>query len=98
MRPQPQPEAAAAAGHAAGMDRRAAMISPLLALCSLALSGRSAQASPINPAETAVTLPDAITWKAWNGAPPGSAEIATLPGSLDAPGPTSYSCAGTRGS
>lgn len=74
--------AALPSGDAPCPIRRAALLAPLLAV----LAGK-AQGSPINPAQTAVTLPDAIAWGPWNGAPPGSAEVATLYGGLDKPGP-----------
>ena len=76
-----------------GMDgaahpaRRALLLAPFLAALSGLLAGRGAEASEINPAQTAVTLPDAFKWGPWNGAPPGSAEVATLYGGLDQPGP-----------
>jgi len=47
----------------------------------------AAQASKINPSETAITLPDEIRWVAWSGLPPHSGEMATLYGGLDKPGP-----------
>lgn len=67
--------------------RRELLLAPLLAALPLAMSGATAQASPINPAETQVTLPDTIRWLAWSGGPPHSGEVATLYGALDKPGP-----------
>jgi len=64
--------------------RRSLLIAPLLAALPLGLSAGSAKA--INPSETQVTLPDQISWTAWTGGPPHSAEIATLFGGLDKPG------------
>lgn len=59
--------------------RRSLMLAPLLAALPLALSGAAADASGINPHETAVTLPAAIKWPArQNGFPPHSSEMATL--------------------
>ena len=69
------------------LARRMALLAPLLAAFPAAALTGNAHATPINPAQTAVTLPDAIAWTPWNGAPPGSAEVATLHGGLDKPGP-----------
>jgi hypothetical protein len=67
--------------------RRELLIAPLLAALPLAMLGETARAGQINPAETAITLPDAIAWSAWSGGPPHSGEVATLYGGLDRPGP-----------
>ena len=53
------------------LTRRAMLIAPLLAALPLALPGAMARAGEINPAETAITLPDAIEWSAWSGGPDG---------------------------
>src|SRR5438874_8076529 len=65
--------------------RRSLMLAPLLAALPFGLSAGSAQA--INPSETQVTLPDQIKWTGWSAGPPHSAEMATLFGGLDKPGP-----------
>jgi hypothetical protein len=71
-----------------GATRRRLMLAPFLAALPLALSGTAALASPINPSQTQVTLPDAINWSGWiNGFPPHSGEMATLYGDLNKPGP-----------
>ncbi len=67
--------------------RRNLLIAPLIAALPLAISNATAQAGQINPAETAITLPDAIKWSEWNAGPPHSGETATLYGGLDNPGP-----------
>jgi hypothetical protein len=66
--------------------RRELLLSPLLAALPLVL-GTAAQASQIDPAETQVTLRDAIGWSAWSGGPEHSRDVATLYGGLDKPGP-----------
>jgi hypothetical protein len=40
-----------------------------------------------NPSETQITLPDQIKWTAWPAGPLHGAEMATLFGELDKPGP-----------
>jgi hypothetical protein len=68
--------------------RRNLLLTPLLAALPLALSGTTAVASPIDPSQTQVTLPDAIKWSGWiNGFPPHSGEMAPLYGDLNQPGP-----------
>jgi hypothetical protein len=66
--------------------RRALLVTSLICGLPLAASG-TAQASKLDPAETAITRPDAIRFVAWSGAPPHSGEMATLYGGLDTPGP-----------
>ncbi len=70
-----------------GPTRRTLVLAPLLAAMPLALLPRVASARQINPAETQVIEPDAIKWSAWTEGPPKSAEMATLYGGLDQPGP-----------
>ena len=70
-----------------GSTRRGLLIAPLLAALPLAIMSTPARAGKIDPAETAVTLPDAVTWSAWTGGPPHSGEVATLYGGLDQAGP-----------
>jgi hypothetical protein len=68
--------------------RRELLIAPLFAAVTLAMLDASARAGQINPAETAITLPDAIQWNNWiSGFPPHSGEMATLYGGLDKSGP-----------
>jgi hypothetical protein len=68
------------------LTRRALLLGILLGGLQLAASGTTAQASAINPSETQITLPDAIKWTTWSGAPPHGGEMATLYGGLDKPG------------
>jgi hypothetical protein len=74
--------------HAIGSTRRDMLVAPFLAaLPPLVLLDATARAGQIDPAETAITLTDAIKWSAWSGGPPHSGEVATLYGGLDTPGP-----------
>jgi hypothetical protein len=73
--------------HAICPMRRGLLLAPFLAALPLELVGETARAGQINPAETAITLSDAIKWSAWSGGPPHSGEVATLYGGLDRPGP-----------
>jgi hypothetical protein len=83
-----QRDALPSIAEALGQDatRRGLLLAPLLAALPLALP-LDARASGIDPAQTAVTLPDAIRWTPWQGLPPHSGEVATLYGGLDKPGP-----------
>jgi hypothetical protein len=65
--------------------RRRVLLASLLAALPIGLSAERAEA--INPGETHVTLPDEIKWTAWTAGPLHSAEMATLYGRLDSPGP-----------
>ena len=67
------------------VDRRDLLLAPLLAALPMALIG-SAQASPLNPAQTMVTLPDQIVWKTRPDWPEHSNAQATLFGDTDKPG------------
>jgi hypothetical protein len=67
--------------------RRALLLASLLAGLPLGLSGKAALASPLNPSETIITMPDAIHFEPWSEAPPHSGELATLYGGLNKPGP-----------
>ena len=69
------------------ISRRTLLLAPILASVPLALGLSTAEASVIDPAETAVTLPDAIRFVPWSGGPAGSGEVAQLYGGLDKPGP-----------
>jgi hypothetical protein len=66
--------------------RRALLLASLFAGLPLAGSG-TALASPLDSSQTAITLPDAISFVPVSGAPPHSGAMATLYGGLDAPGP-----------
>jgi hypothetical protein len=67
--------------------RRTLLLAALVAGLPLTASSGAAKASRLNPDETIVTLPDAIRFVAWSGAPPHSGEMAALYGGLDKPGP-----------
>ena len=67
--------------------RRMLLLAPLIASLPLVLKTSAARASQIDPAESAVTLPDAIKFVPWGGGPAGSGEMAALYGNLDKPGP-----------
>lgn len=67
--------------------RRVMLLAMLAAGLPLAASTRPAKASKLDPAETVITLPDAIKFVAWSGAPARSGEMATLYGGLDQAGP-----------
>ena len=68
-------------------SRRSLVLTPLLSAFS-ALLATSAQAETINPTETQITRSEAIKWSSWlPGFPPDSAQMATLYGGLDNPGP-----------
>ena len=75
------------AGLVACRDACATRRQLLLAPLPRAVLATAAQASKINPSETAITLPNEISWVAWSGLPPHSGEMATLYGGLDKPGP-----------
>jgi len=81
------PTAARALGDNIASTRRELLLAPLLAALPLALSARATHASPIDSAETQITLPDDIRWSAWSGGPPHSGDVATLYGGLDKRGP-----------
>jgi hypothetical protein len=76
-----------AANHDVVPTRRTLLLASLMAALPLAASGRAALTSPLNPAETIITLPDAIKFVPGTGAPAHSGEVATLYGGLDKPGP-----------
>ena len=69
------------------LSRRALLLGILSGGLQLAASGTIARASAIDPSETQITLPDAIKWTMWSGAPRYSGQMATLYGGLDKPGP-----------
>jgi hypothetical protein len=68
-------------------SRRALLVASLLATVPLMMRGTTARADQINPAETAITLRDAVKWSDWSDGPPQSGEMATLYGALNRPGP-----------
>jgi hypothetical protein len=69
------------------LSRRALLLGILTGGLQLAASSTIARATAIDPSETQITLPDAIKWTTWSGAPPHGGEMATLYGGLDKPGP-----------
>ena len=64
--------------------RRDLLLTSLLAALPLNLAG--AAASPLNPAQTIIKLPDALPWETQSTFPPGSADISPLTGDSTAPG------------
>jgi hypothetical protein len=58
--------------------RRALLLASLFAGLPLVGAGTAALASPLDPSQTAITLPDAISFVPWSGAPPRSGAMATL--------------------
>ena len=71
----------------ADTSRRTVLLAPLLASLPIAIGAIPARASIINPSETTLTLPDAIRFVPWSGAPPKSGDMARLYGDLNARGP-----------
>ncbi|HME20013.1 MAG TPA: cupin domain-containing protein [Acetobacteraceae bacterium] len=67
--------------------RRALLLAPLLAAVAVGLADQPAFAAKLDPAETQITLPDAIKWTSWTGLPPHHGEMARLYGDLNADGP-----------
>ena len=59
----------------------------LLGSLASAFAIQSADAGPINPAQTLVIQPEQISFKAWGSLPPHSGEMAKLYGDFDKPGP-----------
>ncbi|MEA2741461.1 MAG: hypothetical protein QOH05_4768 [Acetobacteraceae bacterium] len=66
-------------------QRRELLLAPLLAALPLALSD-TARAEPLNPAQTMITMPEQIAWKARSHWPENSAATVTLAGNLNQPG------------
>src|SRR5262245_44847653 len=64
-------------------SRRGVLLAPLVAAVTLAMARTAAQAGRIDPTQTIIILPDAMTWVPWSGLPPHSGEMATLYGGLD---------------
>ena len=75
-----------ATNNADAISRRMLLLAPIFGSLAVALGVNSAEASMIDPSETAVTLPDAIRFVPWSGGPAGSGEVAELYGGLDKPG------------
>jgi hypothetical protein len=68
--------------------RRGFVLAALLSALPVAFLSTAANAGEINPSQTSVALPEGIEWISWiKGFPPQSAEMATLYGGLDKPGP-----------
>jgi hypothetical protein len=67
------------------MQRRDLLLAPLLAALPMALIGE-AGASPLNPAQTMITLPDQIVWETQPDWPPHSNAQAKLFGDLEQTG------------
>jgi hypothetical protein len=65
--------------------RRGVVLATLRGALPLGLVSGAAKA--IDASETQFTLPDQYRWKTWTGGPLHSAEMATLYGGLDQPGP-----------
>jgi hypothetical protein len=70
-----------------GLQRRPLLLGSLLTLTTMFLSEHPADASTLDPAETQITLPDAINWSSWSGLPKGVGDMARLYGDLNAAGP-----------
>jgi hypothetical protein len=68
------------------LTTRRDVMASLLALPLALAASSDAGAAPIDPAETIITLPDKIVWRASPGSPPHSVEAAELFGSTDRPG------------
>ena len=64
--------------------RRDLLLTSLLAALPLNLT--RAAASPLNPAQTIIKLPDALQWETQPSFPQGSADICLLTGDSTAPG------------
>lgn len=65
--------------------RRDVLLGTLLASLPLALAG-TAQASPLNPAQTIIKKPDELTWIPNKGYPDKSVDMCPLAGSTNDPG------------
>jgi hypothetical protein len=78
-------------------SRRDALLASLFTTFALA-AATEGEASPIDPTQTIVTLPDKIVWSAGRGGPGAekTVESAALFGSTDAPGLRSPFAASAR--
>ena len=65
--------------------RRGVLLTPLLAALPLALAG-SAEASPLNPEQTIIRMPDQLEWVPNKGYPERSVDMCPLAGDINAPG------------
>ena len=65
-------------------SRRALLLAPLLAALPDLIG--SAAASPLNPVQTIVRLPDTLQWHSSKGAPPNSVDMCPLVGDTDGTG------------
>ena len=70
-----------------GLYRRPLLQGSVLTLTAMFLSDGPTHASTIDPAETQITLPDAINWSSWSRLPKGVGDMARLYGDLNAVGP-----------
>jgi hypothetical protein len=70
-----------------GPQRRPLLLGSLATLTTMLLLDEPAHASLLDPAETQITLPDAIKWSSWSGLPKGVGDMAPLYGDLNATGP-----------
>src|SRR4051794_15723974 len=75
------------ADHESVATRRTLLLASLFAALPLVASSTAVLASPLDPSETAITLPDAIRFEPLSCAPPHSGAMATLHGGLGTPGP-----------
>jgi hypothetical protein len=81
--PEVLPGSLTAALDSGASPRRTLLLAPLLAAVAVGLADQPALAAKLDPAETQITLPDAIKW---TGLPPHHGEMA-LYGDLNAAGP-----------
>jgi hypothetical protein len=65
-------------------SRRDLLLTSLLATLPLGVEG--AAASPLNPEQTIIKPPDALSWKSQPNFPPNSVDSCTLTGDTNAPG------------
>lgn len=66
--------------------RRGLLMAPLLAAAATSFRAQSAEAAGVNPSMTQVVQADAIPWKQLYNFPEGTAEQATMYGSVSEPG------------
>jgi hypothetical protein len=75
-------------------SRRDLLLTSLLATLPLGVEG--AAASPLNPEQTIIKPPDALSWKSQPSFPPNSVDSCTLTGTPMRPASTKRSCADIR--
>ena len=75
------------AGNDSDADGRRMFLAALVGTLGVAALPGLAEGAKLDPAETQITLPDAIRWRNWDNLPAHAGEMATLFGDLDAPGP-----------